>query len=160
VIEEQATVVAVEQGSVWVETQRKSACGQCSVNQSCGTAMLGKILGVKRSRVKILNPDAAVVNVGDTVLIGISEQALVRGSLALYTLPLLSLFIFALLGETLASQLSIAGEDFVSIIFGVFGLVVGFVWVRHFSAAISQNRDYQPLLLRRLTPIIPVNNPS
>ena len=156
-IEEQAKVVALENGSVWIETQRRSACGGCSVNHSCGTAMLGKILGVKRSRVRALNPDATQVSVGDEVIIGISEQALVKGSLAIYTLPLISLFLFALLGEILASQLSIQNEDHVTIVFGVLGLLVGFAWVKRFSKVVSTDSNYQPILLRRLPTAIPLN---
>ena len=52
------------------------------------------MLGNKRSRVRVLNPKAASVVVGDEVIIGINEQALVRGSLVVYTLPLLAMFAF------------------------------------------------------------------
>ena len=66
-IEEQARVVALEEQGVWVETQRRSACGNCSVNNSCGTALLGKVLGVKRNKVFTLNPESKSVAVGDEV---------------------------------------------------------------------------------------------
>lgn len=156
-IEEQARVIALEEKGVWVETERRSACGQCSVNNSCGTALLGKILGIKRNKVFILNPEAKTVSVGDQVIIGISEQALTRGSLAIYIMPLFSLFIFALLGEILAEQLSIAGSDLMTSLFGVVGLFFGFLWVRLFSRSVSTDPDYQPLLLRRAGPSLIVS---
>lgn len=155
-IEEQAQVVEVNEDSIWVETQRKSACGSCAANQSCGTALLARVLGNKRNKVRILNPEQIKVSVADEVVIGISEQALVRGSLAIYIVPLISLFVFSLLGETMASQLSIGSKDLMMTGFGVFGMVLGFAWVRRFNRVVSTNRDYQPVLLRRLSPAIPI----
>ena len=156
-IEEQACVIALDDGGVWVETQRRSACGQCAANKSCGTALLSKVLGMKRSRVRTLNPKATKVSVGDEVVIGIAEQALTRGSLAIYTLPLVALFIFALLGETLATQLSIGNKDILTAGFGMLGLVLGFLWVKRFSRMVSGDPDYQPILLRRVTSVVPAN---
>lgn len=156
-IEEQALVVALDDAGVWVETQRRSACGQCAVNKGCGTAILGKVLGVKRSRVLTLNPQATKVSVGDEVVIGISEQALTRGSLAVYTLPLLALFIFALLGETLATQMSVGNKDMFTAGFGILGLALGFLWLRRFSRVVSDDPNYQPVLLHRVSSVIPAN---
>jgi len=39
-IEETASVVALEDDFAWVETQRKSTCGACAVNKGCGAATL------------------------------------------------------------------------------------------------------------------------
>ena len=49
-IAENAQVVGFEGNDIWVETQRKTACGQCAANKGCGTAVLSKVLGNKRSR--------------------------------------------------------------------------------------------------------------
>lgn len=162
-IEEHAQIVAVENGDVWVETQRRTACGQCAANKGCGTATLAKVLGNKRSRVRALNPTSTSVAVGDEVVIGIDEQALVRGSLAVYTVPLLSLFIFGLLGQVLGTQLLMGSSELMSIGFSVVGLALGFVWVRRFTAHISSDERYQPVLLRQVLPVrsrefLPVTN--
>ncbi|HEC18098.1 MAG TPA: Fis family transcriptional regulator [Gammaproteobacteria bacterium] len=149
-IEEHAQVIALdEHDSVWVETQRRSACGQCAANKGCGTATLSKVLGNKRSRVRTLNPRATPVMVGDEVVIGINEQALVRGSLVLYMLPLLFLFVFAFLGELLSAQLLVTNPDILPIVLGFLGLLLGFVWVRGFTRRIANDPRYQPVLLRR-----------
>jgi len=150
-IEEHAQVVALDQNNdVWVETQRRSACGQCAANKGCGTATLAKVLGNKRSKVRALNPQATLVAVGDEVIIGINEQALVRGSLAVYTVPLLALFVFGFLGQALSVQLLMTNQDILPIVFGLLGLLLGFVWVRRFTRAIKDNDQYQPVLLRRV----------
>lgn len=147
-IEEHAQVVALNADGVWVETQRRTACGQCAANKGCGTATLAKVLGNKRSRVRALNPNATSVAVGDEVIIGIDEQALVRGSLAVYTLPLLTMFIFGLLGQVLGTQLLSESLELMIIAFSIFGLILGFVWVRLFTRRIASDERYQPVLLR------------
>jgi len=149
-IEEHAQVIALENNDVWVETQRRSACGQCAANKGCGTATLAKVLGNKRSRVRTLNPQATSVAVGDEVIIGINEQALVRGSLVVYTVPLLMLFVFGFLGQLLSTQLLMTNQDVLPIVLGLFGLLLGFAWVQRFTRQIADDVRYQPVLLRRV----------
>lgn len=146
-IEETAHVVAAEGEFVWVETQRQSACGSCAARQGCGTATLAKVLGQRRTRVRALNRDAA--RVGDRVLIGIDEQALVRGSLAVYALPLLGLLAGGILGAQLQARLQLPGEA-LTLVAGVAGLIAGLLWVRGFTRRIHNDRRYQPVVLRRL----------
>lgn len=155
-IEEHARVVALNAEGIWVETQRRTACGQCVANKSCGTATLSKVLGNKRSRVRALNPKATLVAVGDEVVIGIDEQALVRGSFAVYTVPLFSLFIFGLLGQILGTQLLLGSSEAMSIGFSIFGLVLGFAWVHRFTGHIASDERYQPVLLRHVFPVVSV----
>ncbi len=143
-IEETAYVVAAGPDGVWVETQRQSACGQCAARKGCGTAVLSKVLGQKRSRVQVANPDQAQVRVGDEVVIGIDESALVRGSMAVYLVPLLSFFLFGVLGQTLARQLMLDNSEGLSIIFSLLGLLLGFAWAQRYARG---DRRYQPVIL-------------
>lgn len=146
-IEETARVVAAEGEFVWVETQRQSTCGGCAARQGCGTATLAKVLGRRRTRVRALNRDAA--RVGDRVVVGIDEQALVRGSLAVYAVPLLGLLAGGVLGALLQTRLQLAGEA-LTLVAGVAGLVVGLLWVKGFTRRIRGDSRYQPVVLRRL----------
>lgn len=149
-IEERAEVVSIEGGDVWVETQRRSACGQCAVNKGCGTAVLGKVIGNKRTRVRVLNPKDTRVSIGDEIVVGIDEQALVRGSLFIYMVPLVFLFLFGLLGEVLSVQLNVDNPDLLVIILGLIGLFAGFYLVKKFSGNIRGDSRYQPVLLHRV----------
>jgi sigma-E factor negative regulatory protein RseC len=146
-IEETARVVAAEGEFVWVETQRQSTCGGCAARQGCGTATLAKVLGRRRTRVRALNRDAA--RVGDRVVVGIDEQALVRGSLAVYAVPLLGLLAGGVLGALLQTRLQLAGEA-LTLIAGVAGLIAGLLWVKGFTRRIRGDSRYQPVVLRRL----------
>ena len=150
-IEESARVVATEGEFVWVETQRQSTCGGCAANQACGTATLAKVLGTRRTRVRALNPawnhDAA--QVGDTVVIGLDEAALIRGSLAVYAMPLLSLFAGGLIGALLSERWAVSGEA-LTLGMGIAGLIGGLLWLKGFSQRIRDDRRYQPVVLRRV----------
>ena len=91
-LEEQATVVAIENSSVWVEVQRKSVCGQCAANKGCGTVVLQKVVGNKRNIFRVIGE--LPVAVGDSVIIGVNENAVVKGSLIIYAIPIIFMIIF------------------------------------------------------------------
>lgn len=146
-IEENAQVVAAEGEFVWVETQRQSTCGGCAANKACGTATLAKVLGTRRTRVRALNRNGA--QIGDRVVVGIQEAALVRGSLAVYAVPLLALLAGGIVGSLLSARLLLQGEG-LSLALGLLGLLGGLWWLKVFSHRIRGDSRYQPVVLRRL----------
>jgi len=145
-VEERAFVVAIDKQSVWVETQRQSACGQCAANKGCGNAVLEKVMGKKRNVVRVTGD--LPVNIGDEVIIGVNEDAIVKGSLVVYAIPIVMMIVFALLGETIAARSLSTGSDLMSIIGAVFGLVLSISGLRWYGSRIKNNATYQPLLLR------------
>ena len=147
-IEERGEVVAREGSFAWVQTQRASTCGGCAANKGCGTAALAKVLGQRRTRVRALNHLEA--GVGEQVIIGLSEQALLRGALAVYLVPLLGLLGGALFGAYLAGQLLASHPDLFSILFGLLGLALGIGWLRLYAHRIRGDARYQPVVVRRL----------
>jgi len=148
-IEESAKVVQCQDMFAWVETNRKSACDSCSMNKGCGTGAISKVFGEKRSRLKVINKVQA--QVGDSVLIGINESALLAGSFLVYIVPIVSLLGFALLGELMARQLLIENRDVLSIVFGLFGLGLAMWWVRRKTANLEHANRFQAVIIRRLS---------
>lgn len=146
-IEETAKVVDLDGEYAWVETQRKSACASCAVNKGCGTATIAKVVGQKRTRVRTINQLGA--KSGDVVVIGIQEQALVRGSIAVYVIPLLLLLAGGLIGDWLGKG---SGSEGYTILLGLAGLGLGFVWLSYFSRRVSSSASYQPEILRYYAP--------
>ncbi|HFE38816.1 MAG TPA: Fis family transcriptional regulator [Gammaproteobacteria bacterium] len=144
-IEEKAVIVETRGGVAWVETRRQSACATCQVNKACGTATLHKVLGQKRTRLQVMNPRH--FGVGETVVLGLQENALVRGSLILYALPLLAMFGVAVIGYVL---FFLAGYDYsegFKILFSLLGLMSGFFWVSKYSKKMSNDPDFQAVIL-------------
>ncbi|HFD79326.1 MAG TPA: Fis family transcriptional regulator [Gammaproteobacteria bacterium] len=147
-LEEEARVVQVENGEVWVETGRQSACASCGASKGCGTAALSKALGQRRNRVRVLSE--LPLQVGDRVVIGIRERALVRGSLAVYAVPILMLLAGGLVGELGARQFLWDNSELASMVLGLAGLGGGLWWLKRFTRRIRNDRDFQPVVLRRL----------
>lgn len=146
-LEETAQVVSVDASGVWVETERRSSCSACSARKGCGTASLAKVLGQRRNRVRVLTEQP--LRAGDRVVIGIREQALVRGSLAVYAVPLLLLLVGAVLGELGVEQGLWASRDLASLVLGIFGFGAGLLWLKRFTRRIRNDANYQPVVLRR-----------
>ncbi len=146
-IEETAVVSRVAEGVAWVQTQRKTACGGCSLNKGCGVSVLEKMLGGRNSTLKVIDPLSA--RVGDDVVIGIHESALVKGSVAVYIVPLLTMILFAIFGSSVVAPWYGLSAEGSSILMGLAGLAVGFGWVSVFSSRIKQDSHYQPVILRK-----------
>jgi sigma-E factor negative regulatory protein RseC len=151
-IEEQGKVVAVKDDWVWVQTERKTVCGQCSANKGCGTSVLAKVFGNKTSSIAVIK--SLPVQVGDEVVIGIEENSLVKGSLLIYAMPLVLLIAFGLLGEVVSAQVLLSNTDILTVLFSVFGFAVGFIWLKHISSQIRLDPRYQPKLLQKKNSII------
>ena len=147
-IEEQARVVAIDDGTVEMEVQRHTACDACSVNKGCGTGVLAKAIGVRPMQIRARSNLS--LNVGDIVIVGIEDQMLVRSSFLVYALPMLMLLVGAFFGELMATNLAVENSDIVTIAGGVIGLAVGFFWLRLFSMRMSADPRYQPRILRRM----------
>ncbi len=147
-IEQIATVVELEDDAAWVETQRHSACGACAMNKGCGAGLFAKAFRFGSPRLKVRHTHD--VEVGDRVVIGVDEQALVRGSFAAYIMPILFMLGFALLGETqIAGMLTQVAPDIVTLLSGMVGLAAGLMWLRRHSQSIGDDRRYQPLILKK-----------
>jgi len=152
-IEETATVVKCEGEFAWVEAQRQTTCGNCAANKGCGTSVLAKVVGKKAARMRAINPFEA--QVGDTVIVGMNEAALLKGSLAVYLFPLLFMMLFAITGNVVARQMHWQAEPVV-ILFAVAGLLVAGIWLRRFTRRIQYDNVYQPVILRQVpAPFVP-----
>lgn len=146
-IEQEAVVVSSEQEFVLVQTMQQTSCGQCSVNKGCGTALLSEVFENRRQPLSVLN--TLSVKAGDRVIVGLEEQALLKGSMAVYMLPLVFMFVMGLLGETLSEQLLLSSE-ILTVTLALVGLAFGGMWLRYFSLKVKYDARYQPVLLRQI----------
>ena len=146
-ITENAIVVSIENNQTWIETQRKTACGQCSANKGCGTSVLSKVIGNKLSKMKAINNINA--QVGDEVIVGLNEKSLLKGSFMVYLLPLLFIFLFSLVGQYITEILVMQNNEIFVIIFAGFGFYIGLRYLKKFSISIEKNESYQPVILKK-----------
>jgi len=140
-IETQAIVVAVEPGYAWVESERRSACSHCESGSSCGVSSLGKLFGVKRNRMRLGDPIG--VHAGDAVVIGLSEQRLLRAAALAYMLPLLVMLAIAVLSAQLGYSQAM------TVVASLLGLAGGLWLARQRSRRTAAGDLYNAVLLRR-----------
>ena len=146
-IEQTALVVAVDGELAEVETQRLSACGDCSAKSGCGSAMFAGLFGKRRSRLRVSNRIQA--RPGERVVIGLRERPFLRAAFALYATPLLAMIGGALAGEWLAQRSASAAVELGALVGGLLGLIAGLGWLRRFARRSQDHVDYRPVVLRR-----------
>lgn len=143
-IETQAVVVKIEDAVAYVQAERKSSCSGCS-ESSCGTSVLADFFGHKTPLYRVRNEIGA--KVGDQVVVGMNESALFKGTLLLYMLPLLLLFIGAVTGNALAA--TVGDSDSYSVMGAAIGLAAGFLGTKLLSARSNLRKQFQPVILSR-----------
>ena len=120
-IEEQAKVIAIDNDQVLLEAQSQSSCNACAARQGCGTSVLSKWVGRKFTRFKA--PNTVNARVGEVVVVGLAEDALLKGSLLVYLLPLIGMIIFALVADSLIAA-ETASRDLLVVLAAVLGFFV------------------------------------
>jgi sigma-E factor negative regulatory protein RseC len=146
---EQSATVKVEDGEfVWVEAQRGGGCQACAGGQGCGAGTLARAIGGGVRRIRVRN--AMGCRSGDVVLLGMDEQAILRGSLLLYAVPVLAMLAGAVVAELGARLLGLPGGDAVQAVGAIGGLAGGFLHARRYFAGSSPGRGYEAVMLRIL----------
>ncbi len=151
-IEERAVILSLdslssdspENSTATLEIERKTACGLCGQTRGCGNSIWGKLFAHQSTAFKAQNRINA--KVGDSVIVGINEKALVKSALLLYILPLATL----LIGAILATQL-FADTNGNAMLGALLGLVLGLVWVKGHTMSSSYFKLQQPVILRLVT---------
>lgn len=144
-IEESGRVVRVADNQVWVETVKQSACASCSAQKGCGQSLLARVGDGRRLEIQVDNPDHLAVSIDDEVVLGVGERSFITASLLVYLVPVLAMFIFAVIPQQagFSEPWVIAG--------GLLGLASGFGLTRLISDRMSQSCSYRPVLLRRVS---------
>ncbi len=135
-----STVSTSENSTATLEIERKTACGLCGQTRGCGNSIWGKLFAHQSTAFKAQNRISA--KVGDSVIVGINESALLKSALLLYLLPLSTLF----LGAIFAMQFN--NTDASAMLGAAVGLGLGLLWVKGHSMSNSYFRLQQPIILR------------
>lgn len=143
-IEERAVVVGLDGDQVLLEIVRNKPCGLCGQTRGCGVSLWGRLLGHRNN---VFHADNRInARVGDSVVVGVDEKALLASSLAVYGVPLLALLAGAALGGVM-TPVALAA-DIRSVAGAVTGLVLGLLWLKGHAAGRGLNARYRPVVLR------------
>lgn len=139
-VEESARVLRVEGDVVWVQAIAKSACGSCQAQKGCGHSLLAKA-GQKQIDLPVAR-NGIDVHENDQVIIGVPEQAILRSSLLMYGVPLMTMIFVAMV----ASLLGV--EEKLGVLFAFLALVAGFIWVNRRAKSLNF-AQWHPRLMRK-----------
>ena len=145
-IEETARVVAIENDQLLLEAETRAACNACAARQGCGTSVLSKWVGRKFTRFQATNTVNA--RVGDEVVVGLAEEAMLRGSVFVYLLPLLAMIGFALLADGVISTDN-ASRDLLVLVSALGGFALMLFISRRFLSTTSNRGKLTPVVLRK-----------
>ena len=126
-----------------LEIERKTACGLCGKTRGCGNSIWGKLFAHQSTAFTALNRINA--KVGDSVVVGINERALLKSALLLYIVPLVTMMIGAILMNEFLQNNAAA------MLGALVGLVFGFIWVKCHTTASPYFLEQQPVILRLAT---------
>lgn len=146
-IEEQAQVVEINDDQLILQAQTQSACGSCSARNGCGTSLLSKVVGRKFTRFQAANNINA--KVGDTVVVGLSEDALLKGSLVMYLVPIVAMLLFSLLADVLLLS-DVPSRDLMIALSAIAGFVLGALLAKWYFARQSNKQQFSPVVLRKI----------
>ncbi len=121
-IEEYAVVTERKEGYVMLEIERRTACGLCGQTRGCGNATWGKLLGHTQQSFAAENTIGA--NVGDSVVVGIDEHAMLGAVFYMYVVPLVTMLVAAVVTDVLTEN-----QAYV-LVAAISGLLLGFVWAK------------------------------
>ena len=137
-----AHVVAVDGDMAWLEPEQNSSCGGCASASACGSKGIGtKAARLEARRFQLVND--AGLRVGERVVVGIRENALLRASLVAYVIPLSTLLTAGALAQWAA------GSDIITMFAMFAGLALGFWLMRIGAGRLLVRGDLAPHFLRR-----------
>lgn len=133
-IETPARITRVEGDSAWVVGAAPSSCGACG-GKGCGSSLFARVLHADEPEYRVDNPIGAAV--GEAVVVGLPDGALLGAAVSGYLVPLLLLLLGAGVGQQFAGELGAVSG-------GLAGLGLAALYLKRRSAPVSY-----PVVLRR-----------
>lgn len=146
-----ARVVGVDGATAWLEPEQTSSCGSCAAAASCsaGDTNAAGGIGTVANRIaarRFALDNANGLHVGERVVVGVAERALIRAALTAYGLPLATALTAGGIFERafasdLATMAAMAG-----------GLLLGLLLARAVARRLTLRGELAPHFLRRARP--------
>lgn len=140
-IEERVTVERLDAGHAWVVAGSREGCPRCEAGQGCGGGVLGKMTRQKVRRVRVRNP-LTNLRIGDAVIIGLDESALMTASIVMYLVPLLLMLAGGSVGDIFGPHPSL------TFLGAATGFALGLGILRRYNDNARNDERYEPVILR------------
>jgi sigma-E factor negative regulatory protein RseC len=139
-----ARVVGVDpDGGAWLEPEQTTSCGHCASADVCGSKGVGTVASRLEARRFHIDSGAAL-HVGDRVVVGVDDGALLKGALIAYAIPLLVCFVTGGIAQ------AIGDSDLITMASMATGLAAGVLIARIAARRLGRTGNLAPRLLRLL----------
>ena len=146
-VEGYAHVVAIEGATAWLEPEQTTSCGGCASASACGAKGIGTLADRLAAR-RFSLPNQDGLRVGERVVVGVSEKALVKASLTAYAIPLVAMLFAGSVAQWAA------GSDPFTMAAMVGGLALGLAGARFNASRLNARGELSPHFLRRADVIV------
>ena len=146
-VEGYAYVVAIEGETAWLEPEQTTSCGGCASASACGAKGIGTLADRLEAR-RFSLPNRDGLRVGERVVVGVSEKALVKASLTAYAIPLGAMLFSGAMAQWAA------GSDLVTMLAMFGGLALGLLGARLNAGRLNAHGELSPHYLRRADVVI------
>ena len=137
-----AQVVEVDGKLVWLVPEQTGSCGGCASASACGSKGIGTTASrLELRRFQLVNDYN--LRIGERVVVGIRENALLKASITAYAIPLATLLSAGALAQWAV------GSDFITMMAMIAGLALGLVFARVGASRLLARGDLAPRFIRR-----------
>lgn len=156
-IEGIARVVRIDGNMAWFEPEQTTSCGHCASSAACGITAAtgsGSGLGSIARRIEFRRfplDNAQQLMVGERVVVGVGQRALLKASATAYGLPLVSALIAGI-----ATQAAL-GDDLATLCGMGAGLAGGLLIANAIARRLAARGELSPRFLRRAGHAAPAN---
>src|SRR5689334_6815725 len=120
-----ARVVKVEGKVAWLEPEQTTSCGGCASAAACGHGDSGIGSVARRTEARRFRLEGEGLQMGDRVVLGVGDRALIKAALLAYGLPLFSAIVAGGLAQ------GTWGDDVITLFAMANGLAFGLLAARH-----------------------------
>ena len=153
-IRESATVLRVQGAVVWVSCRAQAGCQRCAEGRGCGGGIFSRLLGDRLREIKTVS-DRTDLQIGDQVVIGLGDSALLKAALIMYLMPLILMFVSAVV----FSIASAGHGDLPALLGAVVGLATGLWLARSYGRRHNRDALFHPRVLERTGRECPIADP-
>lgn len=144
-IEGIAQVVAIEGAVAWLEPEQTTGCKGCAAASSCHVPGIGTIAS-RRAQRRFAMDNPGDLRVGERIVVGVNDGALIKAALTAYALPLATTLTAGGLAEW------VAAGDLVGMAAMAAGLGLGILAARVGASRLARQGALSPHFMRRAEP--------
>lgn len=151
-MEELAKVTHVDNHTISIMSEVKSACSGCQQVDNCGSGQVAKAFPTKK--ISFTLQSDLLLKVGDTVVLGLSDEYLLQSAWQVYLFPLAGLISFAGIGQYLISYAVLPHELF-AVLLSTLGGYLGYFFAKKKQSSPINKVKLTPKILRVIKEKIP-----